>query len=1369
VDNYGSNGAWLTDLKLNAILSKNLSQFATYKASVESIQDKINPNDLNELKKIGNRTKAIELVAKLVKDEKFQTAMDVAMSFSGEACELFEIFIQIFKKNQIGGIREIIILFIKARVMFNIVEEVCRLLSKSDKREILTKGRDKRLMMRGDYEEIMSSFPKGTPLRIIKESYDMAGWCQKFIPTIFIPIYEHHFKDSHGMLNFSRMMFLKHSNKRMEIPKAMVGQWMKHTDINHDEDYLQEVKDKFLRSGETTFVNHSNMCQGIPHYNSTVMALSCLSLRDALFTSCLKQMNMKKSIEWRTRAGSDDKGTIIGLDMSDSNSYYQYLLLGQCERAAERLHAMELSVKSASGSLMYELNSAFMANLETMSPTIKFSLASVDTIGTTSCTKFVNESYSRIRQLRENGATSLLCSYAHSRNSVHFYDIFATANGQENDLSKIFKTKLIDIPYDFGVYPQYDVDLQDVIGPEYYNYEILKRTGFTKQMVLLYTNVAPNVQVNEFTMFDEDTPLMKKDHFGIKQGLVRQLLKMRERVGAKSEQVAKYFEDNPFMMIRGPDTLDETLNLIYSKLFTQGAAESLRRTSSAIYIGRLSAFRTSRSWWAPSGKEEFNDLITGETSEHTIYSKSTYSEYLSSCVCEISEEVKLNLAKLMPVIFPQSRTFDVLSQFVRKFGPVMTSGKKFSQAVRSWTINNYNYEFSTSLRSILETSFKFSSESPVEDVEEFRRTIGFDLSSLESVIEQCKERGIRPLDMFYLMMKIHKGSRMTRVQTFAYGPSTNSVHLTALALKKYNHTPGQTMILDVGLSEDEPDAQSSLARKLDDVKLLHNLIVMRDNGKLTNLNDKDILALEGNLSLQQKCLTTIRSIKSISGYDLITQKTLKLVAFDLMGKHELKQKLSTWKTFNYTYLKKQKKTMMHNGIFQWSGDLHVLVSDNTECFIISEKQNNRYVTAKQVTNLPNFYLSLRDICKTLGFEFRTLFVNSQLQKGDIYLSDTTRNLHVCEAEGVIAPKLKLSLTSRFVYKRIQDLDDFKVIRDFNRKTGEIQIYLQDKLGRTSTICHSTGNFYPVTIPDDFRLANEKALFLGVRFNSLITNRNWFYDFRIPIMSRSETITFLKEDVDLTVLLDQDTIELNRIHQYMEAREEVSEEAFGITSVQVSTGQFTKAEANRLTEKSLFELFMDAMNATVLPESFSAPIGNWADYVEEHENEDLDELMGKLKDEEGINLVRAFGYKKPAAKRAMNTIHSLRQGSLLKSRVLNMFFKDGSIDSESNRQLPNMYLYLSDQILGKLTKTEVKLTEQLMELILERLTRATGSEPSRIRKALENKPLQHRIPVAVYHHYTTGNTGQQTDDLFEELLEMDEYDEYQSSNDGSTEL
>lgn len=336
----------------------------------------------------------------------------------------------------------------------------------------------------------------------------MSTWCQKFIPTIFIPIYEHHFKDFPGIRDFSRFLFLHHSNKRMEYPKGLAEQWIRHPSTKHDSKALQRKKDEFLESGNPWFLNHSNMCQGIPHYNSTVLALSCLSLRDELFKSCLRILKTDQSIQWRTRVGSDDKGTIIGIDKSKSDSYYQYLLFGQCERASERLHSMELSVKSASGNLMYELNSAFMANLETLSPTIKFACASTDTIGTTSCTSFVNESYSRIRQMRENGCSSLVCSFAHSLNSSHFYEIFATGRLQENDLVRIFKTPQNKIPYDFGIYPTYDIDLQDIVGPEYYNYRILRSDPESNPVKLLYTEINGS-EADELIPDDQDA-LMKR-------------------------------------------------------------------------------------------------------------------------------------------------------------------------------------------------------------------------------------------------------------------------------------------------------------------------------------------------------------------------------------------------------------------------------------------------------------------------------------------------------------------------------------------------------------------------------------------------------------------------------------------------------------------------------------------------------------------------------------------------------------------------------------------------------------------------------------------------------------------------------------------
>jgi len=545
-DNVAADYSWLTPAKLNAILSKNLSEYATFKASVKDLCKRVDVNDLKDIENVGKRTKAVELVAELVSNENMTQAFEVAMQFSGDNNKAFDVMIQIFKKGQIGGVREIMILFIKARVLFNIVEELCRLLSKSDKREILTKGKDKRLMMRGDYEEVIAQFPKGTPVQMIKNSYDMTTWAQKFIPTIFCTIYPEMLEDYPDLKNLAYFIFLKHTNKMIEYPRKLVEMWSKHKLEKHSEPWLQAAKEKFLNDGVPYFINHSNMCQGIPHYNSTVLALSCQSLRDALFRECLSQLDQDCLIRWKTRVGSDDKGDMIGVDMSNKNAYKQYLLFEQCAHASERLHSMELSVKSASGNILYELNSAFMANLETLSPTIKFAIASCDMIQTSSCATFVNESYGRVRQLRENGGSSVLCGLAHMVNSDHFYTIFRTGTGMTNDVSSIFGVEKAKIPYDFGVYPFYDIDLQDIVGPEYHNYCVMTDRNVPIEIKqLLYTPLSKEDIGEAFPNPDEGV-LMKKDHFGIKQGLIKQLVSMRRRLSIVPDEVDKFFSENHF-------------------------------------------------------------------------------------------------------------------------------------------------------------------------------------------------------------------------------------------------------------------------------------------------------------------------------------------------------------------------------------------------------------------------------------------------------------------------------------------------------------------------------------------------------------------------------------------------------------------------------------------------------------------------------------------------------------------------------------------------------------------------------------------------------------------------------------------------------
>jgi AraC-like DNA-binding protein len=1370
VENMGDNGSWKVPEKIEAILGKNLSQFATFKASVKSIATQINVSDMREINKIGRRTKAIELVAELVDNEQLMTVSDVAMSYSGDASKAFEVLIQIFKKGQIGGVREIIILFIKARVLFNILEEIARLMAKSDKREILTKGRDKRLMMRGDYEEVMSSFSKGTPVKVVKDSYDMTTWAQKFIPTIFLPIYETHFADFPGLLDFSRMVFLAHSNKKIEYPSRLVEQWMLHPDVKHPESGIQKAKEAFLSTGVPYFVNHSNMCQGIPHYNSTILALSCMSLRDALFHKCLEILKQEKKIRWKSRLGSDDKGNIIGIDMSSDLGYKQYLLFGQCEHAAERLHSMELSVKSASGHLMYELNSAFMANLETLSPTVKFTMAATDVIGTTSCSSFVNESYGRIRQLRENGGSSILCGIAHTLNKRHFENIFAVSFGNVNDPRKIFNLQKEQIPYDFGIYPFYDIDLQDIVGPEYHNYRIMKN-GPNENIAaqLLFTELSKEEETELFPK--EDSPLLKKDHFGIHQGIIKQLSGMRRRVGADPKVVEEFFVNNPFLIIRGPENLQETKMAIHAKLFTKGASEALRRTSPAMYIGRLSAFRSAKAWTATRlTDQKLLDLETGEETYISAECKMTYKDFLQSSIKRIQGKSKSqDISSILHLLYPQWQSYNVIEQFIGSFGPLRTSTKSFSQAVRNWASNTFNYEYSSSLKTILETGFGLSQLAAKEDVDEFRKLLGMKLESLDSFILDCKVKNIRPLDMFFYMTRLHKLSQSTKIQTFAFGPSTSSLHMTALSIKRYNHAPGATMMLDEGVEASLLEDETTMSGKLDLIKLYVNLKLMEKNDSLQGTQGSLNGFFFKGLDIDECVKTTLRSIKGVTGFDYTTQKILKFACSQLFKEDEFKSKLLSWKSMNYSYIKRQMKKYTASGSVQWVGELELLVNSGNDCFTLHEKNGKRYIKARRILDLETLLRSIKEVCKMLDFDHRTLFRSKISKIGDIYLSQGSKSLHVSESTGMKLSVLNISIIEDFKYKRLQDFDNFNIVTTHNSKSGCTEVFLKDGLQRSVTICHFTGVYYPVLIPQSLEVSDFVS-YLGIKAHTLFKNRDWFYNGKLPTFGDSESVRFLKQDVDMSVVLSLRDNDLSRIKDYIETKDESYEEMFSLNLLGEPAGYVDQGITDEIigSAENMMSLFRETFDKLEEEEIFGdklealPSITNWAEEMdEESERENAKGMLTGLEDEiDGINYVRSFGYKKPAAKKNMAAISSLQQGSHIRGRILNQFFNGGSIFSEGLKTLPHKYLWIN-----KIKDaSNFRLLDAMQQIILERLSVAIGSSPRDIRHKLDTKNTNLSQSIPRLQAYLSGEELDNLD-IFDELVEevFDRADRYETSD------
>lgn len=1307
-ENFGPRSSWLTKRKIHDILNKNLSNYATFKASVKQIKDFIEMDDLKAIKEIGSRTKCIELVYEIVNNENLHKACEVAMSFSGINSKNYKTVIQIFKKNQIGGVREILILYIKARILINLTEEICRLLSKSDKRETLTKGKDKRLMMRGDYEELSSKFPEGTPLLFIKNSYDMSTWCQKFIPTIFLPIYNHRQNKLEGMIDLCRFVMLTHCLKEIEYPQKLVEQWMRHKDIKHEEKHLQYYKEKFLKDGQPKLVNMSNMGQGILHYNSTVLALSCQSLRDKLFETCIKKLGRPQSIFWKTRVGSDDKGDTIAMDLSYNDCVFQARLFEQCAAVSERLHAMELSIKSASGHVIYEFNSAYMANLEVQSPVIKFTMAACDMIGTDSCTQFVNESYSRIRQLRENGGTSFLCMVAHYYNKIHFEEIFRTGDRMINDPSRLFNLPRELIPYDFGNYPLYDADVQDMVGPEFYNYMVFTNKNTPQDILkMLYTS-SVKLTNEGYMLPDEDEGLFKKDTFNISQGLVRQLENMKSRLNLTPETIETYLRENPFLIIRGPLSPEETAIVIASKLYTRGASTSLRRTSPVIYLGRLTAFESANAWSLMMTDEEGTEKKV----------KMTFREYILK-LREIANQNKTNILDYKPLIFPQHNSFEVVKSYIKVFGMKRQTMKLFSQSIRSWILNNYNYNFYHSLKDILETSFGLSNKASRDDVEELRKSIPFDMSSYENFIENCRQSNVKPLDLFYYMTKFYKGSVQKKAQVFACGPSTSSLNLTLANIKKYNHMSGAVMEVDFEVEQEILDNAMTPSKEFDRLKLAFNILMLEIQGSLVNTRKHDNVLSEFRIAgtpLKDIVETILRGYKTLNRLDSQMRKICIMLASKVFDKSEFIERILQWNQLCYTYIKKQRKDQSGS----WSGDLEVLVNYSNECFILKQSSGYNYVEFQRINDLSDFQHALYRICKIMQIEYETMFTITNIGPMDLY----GQNKHIYQSRAFVKNKKKLNChyNRRFPYTRIRELSGF-IIKYENLKDESTQICLKDRFNRRIVISHYPGHYYPVEIPKTLEM-NENIFVNGLRITKLFKQRQWFFNGRLFPFNGKEAVKVLQNDIKPELMKNVSIDSKSRVQSYMDEYEEFGNpmtfERLDDPNIALYDDEQLRVDLARQggimdNSKSIMEMFQQASDDLVKTD--------WADEYTKEYNWEAD-----AQEEEVLGFVKALGENKiRKAKRDFYTLTNLRLNVAFMNRILDLFFKSNSIRSEPPKNLPDYVLHVQSAIENE--EGDRMLMENLRTYIIGRISTLTGKTPDSLLRTIDSMRTTKR-------HYNT---------------------------------
>lgn len=267
----GDRFRYLESTCLHALRSRTLSEFATTKASACTMKlDEFSPSERQN-----KRDKALIEVLKFCKlhgkelkeSDSIMLNLDMLLKLAEDRDGLR---VNLFKKNQHGGTREIFVLEMIGRIVVNILETMGRAICEETPGEMLTKGKEK-------LKTVDQHYHTTKELNGIKytttSSADAATWCQQFVMTAFFLVYSRLLPDY--MLNLVARILNLCTRKKLELPHDLLVLFQKNPEIQSTSPEMNELKRQFLGLSKHSdliakngrfLTNRSNMMQGIFHY-----------------------------------------------------------------------------------------------------------------------------------------------------------------------------------------------------------------------------------------------------------------------------------------------------------------------------------------------------------------------------------------------------------------------------------------------------------------------------------------------------------------------------------------------------------------------------------------------------------------------------------------------------------------------------------------------------------------------------------------------------------------------------------------------------------------------------------------------------------------------------------------------------------------------------------------------------------------------------------------------------------------------------------------------------------------------------------------------------------------------------------------------
>jgi len=373
------------------------------------------------------------------------------MKIIGQICEDITkeyggITTNLFKKLQIGGVREIFVLEFRCRIVMLFIETVSRTICEDVDCEMLTKGDHKLKRSDEHFNKVRSMMNGVSNCDTVINSDDATTWAQRFTMPVFGCFLSRILPKE--LVEPIMLILNLVTNKRLELPSNLLKLYADKPEINSIDESMKELKHQFLGissysdlldPGSRMLKNKSNMMQGIMHYTSSLIHSAYMLMLENFNVSYIRSVMYSHKIEnynykVTSKVSSDDSSMIQSLIYpADEKNFKHYLcVLSELKSSVYHMFTAKQSYEKSttcSMSGVEEFNSVWYYKNTVLSPIIKFISSAVKAHMNTRMTDRFDSFANLRKDLLENGGSVGLCSIIMlAQASAHYKSIGLNTN-----------------------------------------------------------------------------------------------------------------------------------------------------------------------------------------------------------------------------------------------------------------------------------------------------------------------------------------------------------------------------------------------------------------------------------------------------------------------------------------------------------------------------------------------------------------------------------------------------------------------------------------------------------------------------------------------------------------------------------------------------------------------------------------------------------------------------------------------------------------------------------------------------------------------------------------------------------------------------